>query len=150
MVFLAIPAKNTNRKSYIPSLLWWNSSCSDAVKIRSLHFKSFRRSSSLSDFLNYRNVWAHTTRLLKNEKRNSWKKFCSYLNPSCSIQYLWATVRRFKNCVNPIKRPDNDDWFDSFCSKVAPCYAPTESETCTPQYPSTSRSHILTNNFTIS
>uniref|UniRef100_A0A2H8TL40 RNA-directed DNA polymerase from mobile element jockey n=2 Tax=Melanaphis sacchari TaxID=742174 RepID=A0A2H8TL40_9HEMI len=147
---LAIPVKKTNPKSHTSSPLWWNPSCSEAVKTRSLHFKIFRRSGSLSDLLKYRNVCAHTTRLLKNEKRNSWKKFCSNLNPSCSIQYLWATARRFKNCVIPTIRPDNDDWFDAFCAKIAPSYAPSELEASPPYYPLTSHPHVLSNKFTIS
>ncbi|KAL4142166.1 hypothetical protein QTP88_004679 [Uroleucon formosanum] len=147
---LAIPVKKANHKSYPPSPPWWNSSCAEAVKIRSLHFKTFRRSGCPSDLLKYQNVCAHTTRLLKNEKRNSWKKFCSNLNPSCSINYLWTTARRFKNCVNPTKRPDNDDWFDVFCSKVAPCYVPIESETIPLHYLHTPQSHVLTNKFIMS
>jgi hypothetical protein len=100
---LTIPVKSTNHKSYPLTPQWWNSSCTEAVKTRSLHFKMFRRTGCLSD-LQYRNVSAHTTRLLKNVKRNSWNSFCSNLNPSCSIQYLLATARRFENCVNPNKR----------------------------------------------
>jgi hypothetical protein len=93
---LTIPVKSTNQKFHTPTPQWWNSSCTKAVKTRSLYFKMFRRTGCLSDLLKYRNVSAHTTRLLKNVKGNSWKNFCSNLNPSCSIQYLWAAAR-FKN-----------------------------------------------------
>ncbi|VVC41574.1 Endonuclease/exonuclease/phosphatase [Cinara cedri] len=146
----AIPVKSANHKSHPPTPRWWNSSCTEAVKTRSLHFLIFRRTCCLSGLLKYRNVSAHTTRLLKNKKRNSWKKFCSNLNPSCSIQYLWATARRFKNCVNPTKRPENNDWFDNFCSKVSPCHVPTESEIRPRRCPLLAHSHILTNSFTLS
>ncbi|VVC38002.1 Endonuclease/exonuclease/phosphatase [Cinara cedri] len=146
----AIPVKSANHKFHPPTPRWWNSSCTEAVKTRSLHFKIFRRTDCLSDLLKYRNVSAHTTGLLKNEKRNNWKMFCSNLNLSCSIQYLWATAKRFKNCVNPTKRPENDDWFDNFCSKASPCHVPTESEIRPRRYPLLAHSHVLTNSFTLS
>ena len=46
-------------------------------------------------------------------------------------------------------RPDNDDWFESFCSKITPCYVPNQFElspcyslfVCLP--------HVLTNNFNL-
>jgi hypothetical protein len=69
------------------------------VKNRSSLFRIFRRTGSMSDFLSYSNACSLTTRTLKNEKRNSWKRFCSNLKPSYSIQHLWFTAQRFKNCV---------------------------------------------------
>ncbi|KAL4104053.1 hypothetical protein QTP88_019366 [Uroleucon formosanum] len=124
----SIPRKRLNSNMYPPSPSWWNSACTEVVKNRTLLFRNFRRSGSMADFLKYRNSCAHTTRLLKSEKRNNWKAFCSNLNPSHLIQHLWTTARRYKNCINPRKNFENDDWFDNFCSKVAPCYVPSASE----------------------
>ncbi|KAE9543493.1 hypothetical protein AGLY_002293 [Aphis glycines] len=101
----------------------------------------------MSGFLIYRNACANTTRILKQEKKNSWKKFCSNLNPAHPIQHLWTTAKRYKNCINPIFRPENDDWFDTFCSKVAPCYVPSVSESCSTFFSQFSLPHVLTNNF---
>ena len=67
-------------------------------------------------------------RLLKNKKKSVWKQVCSNLNPSSSLKYLWQTAKRFKNCIQSSTRPLNDDWFDDFCSKVAPCYVPSITE----------------------
>ena len=102
------------------------------------------------DFINYPNVCAQTTMLLKNEKRKKWKSFCSNLNPSFPIQHLWSTAKRYKNCINLTIRPDNDDWFDSFCSKVTPGYVPSISEICPPYHSQSSPSHVLTNVFNMS
>ena len=145
----SIPIKHNNNKTYPPSPPWWNSSCSDAVKKRSLLFKTFRRSGAMVDFFNYRNACALTTRHLKNEKRNAWKNFCSSLKPSSSTHYLWNTAKRFKKCVFPIHRPINDDWFNNFCSKVAPSYVPNFSEACPMFSPQAPLPHVLTNPFTI-
>jgi len=83
-----IPRKRSKTNLYPPSPPWWNQSCTEAVKNRSLLFKNFRRSRSMSDFLIYRNACANTiTRILKHEKKNSWKKFCSNLNPTYPTQY---------------------------------------------------------------
>ncbi|KAL4143030.1 hypothetical protein QTP88_005406 [Uroleucon formosanum] len=105
----AIPKKRLNTNLYPPSPPWWNSDCTEAVKNRTLLFRNFRRSGSMSDFINYRNACAQTTRLLKNDKRKKWKKFCSNLNPSFPIHRLWSTAKRYKNCINPVSPPDNDD-----------------------------------------
>jgi len=145
-----IPRKKSKTNFYPPSPPWWNPSCTEAVKNRSLLFKNFRRSGSMSDFLIYRNACANTTRILKQAKKNSWKNFCSNLKPTYPIQHLWATAKRYKNCINPVSRPKNDDWFDTFCSKVAACYVPSESESCTTFFSQISLLHVLTNNFTMS
>jgi len=145
-----IPKKRLNTNPYPPSPPWWNSDCTEAVKNRTLLFRNFRRSGSMSDFINYRNACAQTTRLLKNEKRKKWKKFCSNLNPSFPIHHLWSTAKRYKNCINPVRPPDNDDWFDSFCFKVAPCYVPSKSEVCPSDHSLHSPPHVLTNIFTMS
>jgi ribonuclease HI len=144
----SIPAHCTKTNNYPSSPPWWNSSCTDAVKNRSLLFKTFRRSGSTADFIKYRNACASTTRLLKNAKRNAWKTFCSNLKPTTSIHSLWHTARRYKKCVFPTYRPINDDWFNDFCSKVAPCYVPAISEACPTLYPQTHLSHVLNNPFT--
>jgi len=47
-------------------------------------------------------------------------------------------------------RPDNDDWLESFCSKIAPCYVPNYSEIFPCYSPSVRPDHVLTNNFNIS
>ncbi|KAL4132407.1 hypothetical protein QTP88_009561 [Uroleucon formosanum] len=141
--------KKKNLKSHPPSSPWWNAACSAAIKNRSSHFKAFRRSGCLTDLLKYRNVCAQTTRLLKTEKRKKWKSFCSNLNPSSSIQHLWSTARRFKNCLNPTKHPENDDWFDAFCSKVAPSYVPQETESQPIFFSFHSSPHVLTKSFNI-
>jgi len=96
-----IPKKRLNTNPYPPFPPWWNSDCSEAVKNRTLFFRIFHRSGSMIDFINYRNACAQTTRLLKNEKRKKWKKFCSNLNPSFPIHHLWSTAKRYKNCINP-------------------------------------------------
>ncbi|KAL4127071.1 hypothetical protein QTP88_011269 [Uroleucon formosanum] len=72
----------------------------------------------------------------------------------CKLPHL-ATDRscrewRFKNCITPLTRPDNEDWFDVFCSKIAPCYVPTKSESLPRYEHDVSPTHILTNNFSMS
>jgi hypothetical protein len=47
-------------------------------------------------------------------------------------------------------RPNNDDWFESFCSKIVPCYVPNKSEIFSCYTLSVCLHHILTNNFNLS
>jgi hypothetical protein len=101
----------------------------------------------MSDFLKYRNACALTTRLLKGEKRKNWKDFYSNLNPSQTIKYIWTTTKSYKNCINPRKHFKNDNWFDNFCSNVAPCHVPTVSEICPNYYSQHSPPYILIHDF---
>ncbi|KAL4119464.1 hypothetical protein QTP88_012271 [Uroleucon formosanum] len=120
--------KNQTKENFAPSPPWWDSNCTQAIKLRKHLFKIYRRSGSPSDYYNYNNSCAATTRLLKNKKRIAWKQFCSNLNPSSSLQDLWKTAKRFRKCIQPSTHTLNDDWFEDFCAKVAPCYLPSESE----------------------
>lgn len=110
--------------------------------------KKFRHPGSMIDFLKYRNTCALITRHLKNKKGKTWKIVCLSLNPY-SIQYLWHTAKRYRNCVFPSQRPINNDWFNDFYTKVAPSYVPTLSEACPPLYPPLRLNYFLTNSIAI-
>lgn len=124
----SIQRKHINNNLYPPSPPWWDSTCTQAVKTRNKLFQLYRRSGTIHDFYRYNNACSHTTWLLKSKKSNAWKLFCNNLNPSSSITSLWKTAKRFRNCIHPLTRPHNDVWFNDFCTKVAPCYVPSESE----------------------
>lgn len=115
---LQYPWKVQLQKTIYSPPPWWNSSCSKAVKSRSILFRAFGHSGSISDFLNYCNVCSHTTRLLQYKKPKIWKVFFSNFNPSYFLLYLWTTAKRFKNYVNLTLRPNNNDWFMLFALKL--------------------------------
>ncbi|KAL4143953.1 hypothetical protein QTP88_006201 [Uroleucon formosanum] len=106
---ISISPKNNNDKHFPSSPPWWDTYCTQAVNSQKNLFRIFRRSSSPSDFFNYKNACASTTRLLKNKKKNAWKQVCTNLNPSSSLKHLWQTAKRFRNCIQPPTRPLNDD-----------------------------------------
>jgi len=49
--------------------------------------------------------------------------------------------------ISPNKYPENDNWFDAFCTKVAPYHIPSKSEACPVYFSQTSPRHVLTNKF---
>ncbi|KAF0763903.1 RNA-directed DNA polymerase from mobile element jockey [Aphis craccivora] len=67
--------------------------------------------------------------------------------PSNSIDHLWSVTKKFKNCITPSTQPDNDDWFDDFCSEIAPFYVPSESKFFPRYVQIISPNHTLTNLF---
>lgn len=87
---------------------------------------------------------------LQKMKKEIVGSFSSSLKPSYTIQHLWYTARCFKNCVIPSLRPDNDVWFESFCSKIAPYYISNKSEIFPCYTPSDCLHYVLTNNFNLS
>jgi len=86
---------------------------------------------------------------LQKMKKEIVGSFSSSLKPSYTIQHLWYTARCFKNCVIPSLRPDNDVWFESFCSKIAPYYVSNKSEIFPCYTPSDCLHYVLTNNFNL-
>ncbi|KAL4097694.1 hypothetical protein QTP88_022425 [Uroleucon formosanum] len=103
----------------------------------------------MADFTAYSKSCATTARILKKEKRLAWKKFCTNLSPYTIIRHLWHTARLFKKCVAPSSRPINDDWFDIFCSKVAPCHVPSEDEANQQIVTHPLQPHVLLNPFSL-
>jgi len=69
--------------------------------------------------------------------------FAQILNHLIPYQTFGLLLRNLK--IVP-----NDDWFDDFCSKIAPCYIPSDSEIvpCYNHY--VSPTHVLTNDFNMS
>lgn len=122
---LSIQTKLKSSKIYPPSPLWWDSTCTEAIKSRKKLFQTYRRSGSILNFCRYNNSCSYTTRLLKSKKSNAWKKFCNDLNPSPSITSLWQTNKSALILLLAL----NDKWFNDFYSKVAPCYVPSEVKT---------------------
>lgn len=58
---------------------------------------AFKSHPSFSNFLAFKKQKAKSKRILRTEKRKGWKEFCSRLNPSTPISYLWRFVKRFKS-----------------------------------------------------
>ncbi|KAL4152897.1 hypothetical protein QTP88_000730 [Uroleucon formosanum] len=110
--------KNQTKENFAPSPPWWDSNCTQAIKLRKHLFKIYRLSGSPSDYYNYNNSRAATTRLLKNKKRIAWKQFCSNLNPSSSLQDLWKTTKRFRKCIQPSTHTLNDDCLARFIGQI--------------------------------
>jgi len=63
--------------------------------------------------------------------------------------FKWFCSLKFYN-LTPSSRPDNDDWFDDFCSKIAPYYVLSDSEIAPCYIHYVSPTHVLTNDFNVS
>jgi hypothetical protein len=117
---ISIPTKRISAKYLTTSPIWWNSTCSEAVKQRSAAFKKYRTSGSSRDFLSYQNVCAKTKRCLKLAKKNSWENFCSTLNHSTPIQHVWTTAKKFKRWLTGPIPPTTRNGFQLFGTKLLP------------------------------
>jgi hypothetical protein len=120
--------KIKNKNNFAHSPPWWDSNRTQAFKLRKHLFKIYRRLGFPLEFYKYNDSCAAITRLLKNKKIIAWIQFCSNLNPSSLLQYLWKTAKRFRNCIQSSTHALNDDRFEDFCARVAPYYVPSESE----------------------
>ncbi|KAL4084786.1 hypothetical protein QTP88_027689 [Uroleucon formosanum] len=87
---------------------WWNDNCTTKIKARSTAFRSFRT--------------------LKFAKLSAWRDFTATLNPSTPISTFWSTAKKFRQIISSTSSATNEEWFDNFCSKVAPDYVPMFNE----------------------
>jgi len=105
------------------------------VRTRTFYFQKFRVSLSYEDFYIYQKLCSDIAKAFNKAKKNSWKKLCSNLDPSTSLTELWCTEKKFKICLNHTSLATNDEWFESFCSKISPPYLPSEFEISSEKLP---------------
>lgn len=96
--------KPTNR-GYKPGKskpVWWNNECSTAVERRSTARKAYFRNQSQEALIQYLQVDNEVKNFLRNQKRNSYKQFCSTVNLSMRLKRIWSIIKGFQT-VNSAK-----------------------------------------------
>lgn len=73
------------RERFSLPALWWNDSCQCAVDLRRGLLSVFKRSPSFYNFLAFKRQEAISRRILRSEKRKSWRNFCQDLSPKSPI-----------------------------------------------------------------
>lgn len=82
------------------SKIWWNKDCEEAVERRREAWKTFEANQSDENHKNYIMTDKETKKILKQERKSSFKRFAESLNPSSNLKRVYDTIKRFNNCIN--------------------------------------------------
>lgn len=103
---------------------WWTQDCTSVVKRRKEAFVRYKCTPSLTNLLLYKNIDANSKKVLKNCKRESWKKFCFSLNKNTPMTLIWKNVNRYRNYLKPTKRNKiSSHLLEEISDNLCPCWS---------------------------
>ncbi|XP_023190232.1 uncharacterized protein LOC111608691 [Xiphophorus maculatus] len=89
---IAIPRSNgTKKKRIVP---WWTSECSGAIKMRNKAFKSLKKIICFQNLINYKRRQAEVRKIIRNAKRDYWRKYCESLGRNTALDKVWNTIKK--------------------------------------------------------
>lgn len=86
-----------SQKRSPPPAPWWNDTCSEAVLLRKQAFRLFKKFPSQDNYLNLKRQEASTRKILRTEKRKSWRSFCKDISSFTNLNTLWRLIKSYKN-----------------------------------------------------
>uniref|UniRef100_A0A3P9PFS3 Reverse transcriptase domain-containing protein n=1 Tax=Poecilia reticulata TaxID=8081 RepID=A0A3P9PFS3_POERE len=87
-----IPRSNGNRKKKI--VPWWTPECSIAIKQRNKAFKTLKKIICFQDLINYKRKQAEVRKIIRNAKRDYWRKYCETLGKNTALDRVWNTIKK--------------------------------------------------------
>lgn len=88
-----VPQNRIGTKKKVP---WWNIEIALAIKKRKLALKTYIRTKSEIDKIEYKRFKAKARFLVKNSKKDSWRRFISAFNRDSSTTEIWKNIRKLK------------------------------------------------------
>ncbi len=79
---------------------WWTKECDKVIKSRNKAFKMLKKNHSFQNFIEYKMKQANVWRIIKNTKKEFWRKFCNTVGRETEIGQVWGMIKR----MNGIKR----------------------------------------------
>jgi len=73
---------------------WFNETCQSQIKLRKKAYKELKKNTTPSTLEKYRIEKAKTRKVIKENKRTSWKHYVSKLNPRTSSKKVWNMIRK--------------------------------------------------------
>lgn len=141
---LASPTpRSINKKEVRASPIWWDSNCTEAIRLRKSKFVKYSKHINFENFMEYKKADAEVKKLLKYKKRSKWKIFCSSINKNTPNNEVWKQLKLFKNLGVPTC-PNTDSILEPFADLISPPYV----ESNISYYPQESTPHFLTVPFT--
>ena len=79
---------------------WWNESCSRAVALRRRARAVMSRHPTRQNIEHFRRVTAETRRVIEEQKKESFKKFCNTLTAKTPVATVGKKIKTFQNKTN--------------------------------------------------
>lgn len=92
--------KTSNSLSKKSPTIWWNQECTDLIRGKKEAYLNFCRNPSLDNFNIHSQATKDTKRRLRKIRSESFRDFCSSINPSMRIDKMWSIIRGFKSKYN--------------------------------------------------
>ena len=73
---------------------WWNKKCNEAVRNRNRAYSKLKKYPMLENVVEYKRLRAVARKVIKGEKRNSWRAFCEQIGPETPVGQLWSAVHK--------------------------------------------------------
>lgn len=73
------------------------SECESSVKSRKRAFKIYLKNPTSENYYSYKKRESATQSLIRQTKRDAWKHFCSSLDRTTPIKYIWSKLKMLKN-----------------------------------------------------
>ncbi|KAL7390520.1 hypothetical protein ABVT39_022758 [Epinephelus coioides] len=71
---------------------WWNEKCDEAVRKRNKAYRKLRKYPMSDNVIEYKRLRALARKVVKEEKRSSWRKYCDTIGPETPVGQLWSAV----------------------------------------------------------
>lgn len=84
------------RRKIVP---WWNKDCDAAVRARNKAYRRLRKCPVVANWVEYKRLRAVARRVIKEAKRERWRKFCGTLGPDTPVTQVWDIVQRMSGCI---------------------------------------------------
>lgn len=116
----ASPAKKVSSYRRIPQP-WWDSDLESQVRKVRENFRRWKRNGySVALYDCYIESELKFKKMVKEKKRESWKKFCDSLDSDTSLPTLWNMARRFKGRCSNNNQPRDPVLMDELLRRLAP------------------------------
>ena len=84
---------------------WWSDDCKKALRARKRAFKAFDRNCTVENLIAFRKARASARRVVKDAKRDSWRKYVTGLNRLSSLSDVWARIHRISGKSSAVPLP---------------------------------------------
>lgn len=105
---------------------WWDSECTEAVKLRKAAEANYNAAMTVENFVKYKKFAAKAIRLFSKKKKEGWTRYCESLSPRTPSSLVWRQIKRYRGACNieNITANDPSSWLEAFSDKMAPPFVP--------------------------
>lgn len=82
---------------------WWDKECEEVINNRKKCLIRLKKNKDTHSYIEYNKARAIARKIMNKKKRDNFFSFCSSINKSSDIKYVWNKMRIFKNSRKTIE-----------------------------------------------